>query len=402
MSTAPVITIFVRHAANCKYHGDEFARRCQCRKHLRWTANGKQFRQKAGTRSWAEAEEVKRRLEDQLAGRMPTLVDAPKTIQMAVAMFLTDKKVQGVSPGVIGKYRLELSRLVAYCAGEGVHTVPGITRDLLTGFCATWDSYYPSSCTRSKVRERLRCFLRYCHDCKWLDRVPGTPKIKVDELPTMPLVGDEYRRLLDALFIVNPRRWDGKKSTQGLTPMMHARIRALLQVMRWSGLAIRDAVSLPKTALKWEDARQTYRLTTSRQKTGTHVSVLLPPDVSAELKPLVEKHPVYVLFPESTIDFEDIAKTYTNRYIRPAFEAAEIPCDTHMVSHRLRDTFAVDLLDKGAGIEAVAKALGDTVKTTEKHYAKWVKSRQDRLDDVVMGTWAYNAAHGQQDHPTVN
>ena len=27
------------------------------------------------------------------------------------------------------------------------------------------------------------------------------------------------------------------------------------------------------------------------------------------------------------------------------------------------------------------------VRTTEKHYAPWVKSRQDRLDDLVMATW---------------
>ena len=43
MST-PLITIFVRHSTidgkPCKYAGDEFSKRCDCRKHLRWTANG--------------------------------------------------------------------------------------------------------------------------------------------------------------------------------------------------------------------------------------------------------------------------------------------------------------------------------------------------------------------------
>jgi hypothetical protein len=32
-----VITIFVRHPEGCKYEGDESSRRCDCRKHLRWT-----------------------------------------------------------------------------------------------------------------------------------------------------------------------------------------------------------------------------------------------------------------------------------------------------------------------------------------------------------------------------
>jgi len=29
---APLITIFVRHSADCKYMGDEFCKRCKCKK----------------------------------------------------------------------------------------------------------------------------------------------------------------------------------------------------------------------------------------------------------------------------------------------------------------------------------------------------------------------------------
>jgi integrase/recombinase XerD len=56
---------------------------------------------------------------------------------------------------------------------------------------------------------------------------------------------------------------------------------------------------------------------------------------------------------------------------------------------RLRDTFAVDLLEKGVPLEEVSKLLGhESIKTTERHYSKWVKGRQDRLDKLVIGTWA--------------
>jgi site-specific recombinase XerD len=59
-----------------------------------------------------------------------------------------------------------------------------------------------------------------------------------------------------------------------------------------------------------------------------------------------------------------------------------------MLSHRLRDTFAVDLLQKGVPLEEVSKLLGhESIKTTERHYAKWVKGRQDRLDSLVSATW---------------
>ena len=59
-----------------------------------------------------------------------------------------------------------------------------------------------------------------------------------------------------------------------------------------------------------------------------------------------------------------------------------------MISHRLRATFAVDLLQKGLPLEHVSKLLGHkSVTTTERHYARWVKERQDRLDSLVSATW---------------
>jgi integrase/recombinase XerD len=39
-------------------------------------------------------------------------------------------------------------------------------------------------------------------------------------------------------------------------------------------------------------------------------------------------------------------------------------------------------------LEEVSKLLGhESIKTTERYYAKWVKARQDRLDSLVVGTW---------------
>jgi integrase len=38
--------------------------------------------------------------------------------------------------------------------------------------------------------------------------------------------------------------------------------------------------------------------------------------------------------------------------------------------------------------EEVSKLLGhESIKTTERHYAKWVKGRQDRLDALLSETW---------------
>jgi site-specific recombinase XerD len=74
--------------------------------------------------------------------------------------------------------------------------------------------------------------------------------------------------------------------------------------------------------------------------------------------------------------------------IKAAFDAAGIRSQGHMISHRLRATFAVDLLSKGVPLEHVSKLLGHkSVTTTERQYAKRVKGRQDRLDALVSATW---------------
>ena len=223
---APVITIFVRHSGDCKYAGDEFCKRCNCRKHFRWTQGGVQQRRKAGTRSWAEAEELKRRLEDQLAGRSSESEEKPRTITDATDVFKADKENQGITDDVLNKYKRELDRLRTYAENQGVFTVAGLSAELLIGYQKEWDSLYPSSNTRQMVQARLKNFLRFCYDHKWLDRVPRLSAIKAEEAPTLPLTEGEYARLLKTIPDSFP---DSTKAK---------RFRALIQLMRWSGLAI--------------------------------------------------------------------------------------------------------------------------------------------------------------------
>jgi len=53
-----------------------------------------------------------------------------------------------------------------------------------------------------------------------------------------------------------------------------------------------------------------------------------------------------------------------------------------------RDTFAVSLLLKGVSLHSVSKVLGhSSIKITERHYAPWVKARQDQLEAEVRRIW---------------
>jgi len=379
MST-PSITIFVRHGLvngkPCKDSANEFSRRCPCRKHFRWTQDGVQYRRQAGTRSWQEAETAKRQLEDQLSGRaIPAKAEThARTLSDCIRVFLQDREVQGVTPGVLGQYRLDLSRLQTYCEREGVFMAEYITREILTGYCATWGSDPKTSNTRYARRTRLKTFFLFCVDAAFIPRVPSLPRITVDVPPTQPLTPEEYERLLAAVPLVLRR------------PREAARGRALLQLMRYSGLAIRDAVTLERAEIK-QDESGLYRVVTARQKTGTHVSVPLPPAVAEEVLAVESPNPKYVFW-SGKGDPGFFASMWTADKVTPVFTAAKIEDKCTMKSHRLRDTFAVELLKKGVPLEEVSKALGhSSIRTTERHYAAWIQGRQDRLDQLVTGTW---------------
>ncbi len=367
MST-PLITVFVRHTPGCKYGDDEMCKRCNCRKHIRWTQNGVQHRRKAGTRSWEAAEALKRQIEDQLAGRTPTVPATGKLLTDAQDDFLKYKAVQqGTEPAA---YKREITRLVGFLTNRGVFVVQGITRELLTQFMATWPEMYPSSHTRQIVRARMRCFLRYCYQSQWLARVPDLPSPPNEEPPTMPLTDAEYAALLAAV----PK----------VAPGYELKVCTLVRLMRHTGLALGDALKLPREALVHDSL---HRVRTHRQKTGVHVSVPIPEDLAADLVTVLNDNPRY-FFWSGTSKADTPRTVWARKYMRPLFDAAKIVSDGHMVSHRLRDTFAVDLLQKGVPLEEVSKLLGhESVKTTEKHYAKWVKGRQDRLDKLVTATW---------------
>lgn len=377
----PSITIFVRHGADCPRRRDEFFKNCKCSKHLRWSNNGKQYRQSAKTRTWSIAEERRREVEARFAGSDPAQPvktvwlesKGPTTIQEAVELFLSDKTSQGLDAAVLKKYERELGRFSAFMAKRFRHYPNEIGLENLTEFRATWRIAYPSSTTRSKVQERLRAFLRYCYESELIDRIPKLSPIKVDEAPTLPLTQVEYAKLLASV----RNEFPAPKA---------ARVHALIRLMRYSGLAIRDAVTLERTEVKWDAIAKFHRVVTSRQKTGTHVSVPIPPDVAKEVSQAMglNDSPQYVFWNTGT-GKPQTAVTNWQHDLRQVFRAAGQP-KGH--PHQLRDTFAVRLLEQGIPLEEVSKLLGHTsIKTTEKFYAQWVKARQDRLDTLVVGTW---------------
>jgi hypothetical protein len=99
-SDVPSITIFVRHHKDCPRKADHFHKACRCRKRLRWCHNGERKDVSAKTRSWAQAEIVRRRLE---------------------AHFKAANEGVGREPNGVGHSRVFCSNLFFQVAGGASH-----------------------------------------------------------------------------------------------------------------------------------------------------------------------------------------------------------------------------------------------------------------------------------------
>jgi site-specific recombinase XerD len=377
MLQLPVITVFVRHRSACP-HRDEFYKRCDCWKHLRWSFSGKQYRKAAKSRTWAGAERAKREIElsyENAALGKPVRSDEAVSVERAINVFLADKEGQNMNPVTPKKFRRELGRFQEFCNRHGRYFLQEVGLSDLTEFRSTWEQEYPSSLTRQRVQGRLKGFFRYAQNAGFITRNPAAAMspIKVDTPPTLPLESGQYEALIAKI----PEHFaDGTKA---------ARVRALIRLMRLTGLAIRDAVCLERAQVQRDPRKKITRVVLSRAKTGVDVSVPIPPDLARELLAVANGNPRYIFWNTGNGKPESVVTNWQHD-LRGLFRAVGMPAGH---PHQLRDTAAVEWLNAGIPLEEVSRLLGHaSIRTTEKHYAPWVKSRQDRLDALVMATWA--------------
>jgi integrase/recombinase XerD len=152
---------------------------------------------------------------------------------------------------------------------------------------------------------------------------------------------------------------------------------------------VRDASTLKRTDLCFDKEKDMYKIIRERVKTGEPLYIPIKKELAEELLKVLNGNPVYVFWNKQKADASEYRHAgHMGELIAQAFADAGVFSDGHMVSHRLRATFAVDLLQKGVPLEHVSKLLGHrSVTTTERHYARWIKGRQDRLDSLVSATW---------------
>lgn len=286
------------------------------------------------------------------------------TVEGASDLFIRDCESRFLSAASIGKYKLLFKELKER---YGTWHLKALTTGELDIYRGNWELAPVSA--RKKL-ERMRTFFRFCVDRDLLRKNPALslkpPKSTFS--PTLPFTEAEYKKIVEATKKYPDWGIYGEKNK--------IRMRAFVGLLRHSGLRIQDAVCLKRSAI------HDGKLFLYTQKTGTPVTIPLPRSVVKDLEAAAVNTTYFFWsgsgLPKSAVgDFQ--------RALKKLFELAGI--DGH--AHRFRDTFAVNLLLGGVTLEQVSILLGHTsIRTTERHYAPWVKSRQVQLESAVRRSWS--------------
>jgi hypothetical protein len=207
----------------------------------RFVKGGKVVYEATKQRTWAGAERRKQTklqaMEEESRGGPPPPPKA--SVEEAVNLYIADKEQQGVEAGTVNKNRLTVNRLHDFCDLQGISSVAAITSAHLIACRGTWE-WYAAAESRRNEQTRLRSFFRWCVKNDFVTKNPAAAlsAIKEDRVPTMPYEPEHRKAIISAC------------SQCEFTEYRARRVRALVLLMRHSGLSIIDAASLAREELQ--------------------------------------------------------------------------------------------------------------------------------------------------------
>src|SRR5207247_11123922 len=142
--------------------------------------------------------------------------------------------------------------------------------DVTLAHLTMWQSQWTLKAPRARRsrQEKVRNFFKYCLANGMIATNHAIPdhwksvKIKFSDQNIRALESQEYEKILSSI-----------EQTK-MTDVNKARIRALMQLQRWSGLSLVDAVCLSKDDLRREGG--SFVVVTDRQKTRMFINHIIP------------------------------------------------------------------------------------------------------------------------------
>lgn len=324
------------------------------------------------------------------------------TIAAAVDAFINHGEDTGNGDAVLYKkknvFREGKQSLLVFANDKGMRFVSEINFPMLREWRSTW---LVEALSRHKRQCSAIGFLWFCERNGWLPQnfahqlTRALGKIKVPKRQTGYFPAEDYKKIVDATYAYSDRPSIDKLSGGTLGG---ERIRALTELMRWTGLRIRDAVTLERRRLSTDPTTGLYSVMIRQKKTGDWVYCPIPPHVVTMLRTVppgpkqIAGGPYFFWtgngLPKTLVSNweRSYAKLFTLAGLREVNDVTGKKNPAH--PHMLRDTFAVESLLSGMRIENVQELLGHaSVKTTEENYMPWVRARQTSLNKAVVDSW---------------
>jgi integrase/recombinase XerD len=350
--------VWRRHVAPCE-SSDHSDPRCGCPIYQEYRVGKKRYRRSLKTTNWQKA------LADARKRELEEFKEKPKspTVEQACEKFIQDGEARGLREPTLYKFRLLFKQLKQFAADKGFVFVSDLTVDDVRAFRASWPN--KNFAARKKL-ENLRAFFRFCNVSSWIATNPALAlkPVKTSDKQIVPITKAEFASILKSC--------DTYPDKQN-----RVRLRAVVLVMRFTGLRIRDVVTLRKDHIKGG------KLYLRTAKTGTDVFCPLPSETIDALHAIKASGDYY--FWSGTSKPKSAVGDY-QRALRTLFDLAKAP---RVHAHLFRHTFATELLTAGNSLETVAALLGhSSTKITERSYSHWVKGRQEKLEDAVKNSWA--------------
>ena len=237
-----MLTIYRRHRKECEHRneGRKYRRR-HCSIWVDGLLAGREIRKSLDTADWQKALAVVREMEAMESE--PKVTDEPVTIEQGWDKFLEDAKARKLTEPSIYKYELLSRQMKSFAEKCGYRFLAEFTVHNLSTFRANWKDGALSSV---KKLERLRIFLRFALDRKWITENPAL-KLKAPKVQlrlTLPFIHQEMVNIptvIDAYAAATAH--NGRSNAH--------RMRSLVLLLRYSGMRIGDAISITPDRV-WE------------------------------------------------------------------------------------------------------------------------------------------------------
>jgi site-specific recombinase XerD len=248
-----------------------------------------------------------------------------------------------------------------------------------------WTKNGLGTCRRSA--KTMRYFFDRCIERKWLTENPTTIlKFKTPQTRNRAKEEVKYltpKQMTDLFTAIDdlPR----------MTEYNKLRLSALILTMRRTGLRISDAVLLKRDSIK----NDMIYITTKKTKAPAQIPV--HPELAEALSKLTPYEGGYLFWNRRDEGADPrTPRSNFNATIGDLFRKAGVKAPSvHHTSHMLRNTFCVDLLEKGVPLETVSLLLThESIKTTELYYAAFTEGYMDRAARMLKK--AYELKEGER------